>query len=354
MSIIADRPSGSRGNEANIFFPSHKERREKRCEASGFEQVGECTGDANLLASHLPRPYALNAGAELAGSTAGKRRRRRASGPVESLLERLGRSENLSLTSLEYRTQLDRAQRDLGLDCIRPEQIVTVSDFGEGYVEGSWGWSTPGQTRQTEKGKSKDREVNIERSNRRAKARLRRICMAAGLDHLLTLTYRENMVDKERAWLHFEKFIRLVHQHFPDWPYVVTTEQQERGAYHFHCGVKGYQDVALLRSLWRSVVGDGNIDVEYKKSKKGHKWKRNALANYLAKYIDKDMETELNEKRFRASKGITIPRATMLVPPYLKAKDFVLHKIESLAGRVGFVWESEESLGRYGWACSWG
>ena len=242
----------------------------------------------------------------------------------------------------------------MGLDCIRPEQIVTIRDFGEGYVEGSWGWSTPGQRKQTIKGKSKNRELNIERSNRRAKGRLRRICMSAELDHLVTLTYRENMVDKAEAWADFERFVRTVHRYFPDWQYAVTTEQQERGAYHFHIGVKGYQDVDLLRSIWRSVVGDGNIDVQYIKTRKGHKWKRNALATYLAKYIDKDMETELNEKRFRASKGITIPKMTMLIQPYIKARDFVLDKIESMAGKVGFVWDSEEALGRYGWACSWG
>ena len=138
--------------------------------------------------------------------------------------------------------------------------------------------------------------------------------MAAGLDHLLSLTYRENIVDKERAWSHFEKFIRLVHKYIHDWQYVVTNEQQERGAYHFHLGVKGYQDVSLLRSLWRSVVGDGNIDVSYKKTAKGSQWKRNKLAQYLAKYIDKDMDTELNEKRFRASPGIVIPKLTMLIP----------------------------------------
>ena len=354
MSIITDRPSGSSGNEANIFFPSHKARREKRCEASVSLQTGECTGDANLLAAHVHRLYALNAEAKLAGPPAGKRRRRRASGTAEPLLERLGRSANLSLTSLEYRTQLDRVKRALKLDCIRPDQIVTIRDFGEGYVEGSWGWSMSGSKKQTKKGKSENRELNIERSNRRAKAQLRRKCMTAGLDHLVTLTYRENMVDKAEAWTDFERFVRIVHGYFPDWQYVVTTEQQERGAYHFHIGVKGYQDVDLLRSIWRSVVGDGNIDVQYIKTRKGHKWKRNALANYLAKYIDKDMETELNEKRFRSSKNITIPKMTMLIPPFLKAKDFVLHKIESLAGRVGFVWESEESFGQYGWACSWG
>jgi len=30
-----------------------------------------------------------------------------------------------------------------------------------------------------------------------------------------------------------------------------------------------YQDVTLLRSLWRCVAGDGNIDVSYVKTKRG-------------------------------------------------------------------------------------
>ena len=235
-----------------------------------------------------------------------------------------------------------------------PHQTVTIRDYGDRYVEASWGWSTTGSKKATVRGKSRNRDINKERCKKRAKAKIRRICMAGGFDHLLSLTYRENIVDKDRAWKHFERFVRLVHRYIRDWQYVVTTEQQERGAYHFHLGVKGYQDVNLLRSLWRSVVGDGNIDVSYIKTKKGCQWKRNKLAQYLAKYIDKDMDTELNEKRFRASPGIAIPKLTMIVPPYLKARDYVLYKIELLAGKVGFVWDPEEAYGSYGWACSWG
>ena len=178
--------------------------------------------------------------------------------------------------------------------------------------------------------------------------------MAAELDHLLTLTYRENMIEKYTAWHHFEKYIRLVHIYLPDWIYVCVMERQERGAIHFHMGAKGYQDVTLLRALWRSVAGEGNIDVSYVKTKKGVQWKRQRLASYLAKYISKDLENELNERKYRASLGIEIPEQIIYLHPYINIKEYVKYKLECLAGKVGFMWCPEESNGLYGWACSWG
>jgi hypothetical protein len=229
----------------------------------------------------------------------------------------------------------------------------TVRDYGGRYVEASWGVSREGSRIQTEKGEGKNREENIERARRRAKAGVRRKCMAAGLDHLLTLTYRDNMVDKEESFHDFESFVRLVHGYIRDWTYVAVSERQERGAIHFHIGVKGFQDVVLLRSLWRKIAGEGNIDVNYVKTKKGLTWKRHKLATYLAKYVGKEMNTELNERRFRASPGITIP-TEVFYAAWHTVKDITLSKVETLGGKVAFVWSPEESNGLYGWACSWG
>jgi hypothetical protein len=245
---------------------------------------------------------------------------------------------------------------------MRIQQKITFIDYGDGYVEGSWGISIPRKAGSGVRGRSKEREKNIQRTTKRAGAELRRKVMAAGLDHLLTLTYRKNIQDKQKAWHDFEAFIRLVHSHHAKWEYVAVPEYQERGAIHFHLGVKGYQDVALLRALWRRVVQDGNIDVNYIKSKKGYKWKRVGIARYLAKYIGKDMDTELNERRYRASLGITIPKEILYMPFLLKgkktlqlsAKEYLLEHIRFLGGGVGFIWEPEEGHGQYGWACSWG
>lgn len=229
-----------------------------------------------------------------------------------------------------------------------------IREYGEGYIEGSWGRVFLGEKRITERGKSKERKKNIEKGIRRAKATIRMECMAAGLDHLLTLTSRENQRDKVRAWTDFEEFIRKVHLRIPDWKYVAVIEKQDRGALHFHSGVKGFQDIELLRSLWQSVVGEGNIDVQYKKSSRGCKWKRSKLASYLTKYTGKEMETELNERRFRASPGITVPEAVSYFGDYRSARTFVLEKIKAIGGMVGYMWSPAESKGRYGWACSGG
>lgn len=245
---------------------------------------------------------------------------------------------------------------------MKAQQKVTFIDYGEGYVEGSWGVSIPRKGETGIRGRSKEREKNIERSARRAKAQVRRISMTLGLDHLLTLTYRENVQDKEEAWQDFITFIRLVHLHIPSWIYVAVIEEQKRGAIHFHLGVKGYQDVSLLRTLWRRIVKDGNIDVNYIKSKGGFQWKRINIARYLAKYIGKDMKTELNERRYRASRGIKIPKVSVYMPFIMKglkvvqinARGYLLGHIRFLGGRIGFIWEPEEGHGQYGWACSWG
>ena len=117
-------------------------------------------------------------------------------------------------------------------------------------------------------------------------------------------------------------------------------------------GVKGFQDVDLLRALWRKAGGDGNIDVQYRKGEKGDKWKRVKLALYLTKYIGKEMTTELNERRFRTSLNIEVPKKSITLPDAVDAKEFALFALEKVACRVGFVWCPEESHGQYGWACS--
>jgi hypothetical protein len=243
---------------------------------------------------------------------------------------------------------------------MNPHYTVILHDFGDECVEASWGFAGIG-AKKTARGQSQERERNIERCERRARAEVRRKCMAAGLDHILTLTYRENVEEKEKAYHDFELFIRHVHQHIPDWKYVAVPERQGRGAIHFHVGIKGYQDTNLLRSLWRGIVKDGNIDVSYRKTANGAQWKKAKLALYLAKYIGKKekgkqqkVETDLNERRFRASPGITIPATAYTLKCGINAAGFALQIVKELGGRLGFVWSPEGSKGHYGWACSWG
>lgn len=75
--------------------------------------------------------------------------------------------------------------------------------------------------------------------------------MAANLDHLLTLTYRENMKDCRLAWKHFSKFARLIRKrsNHAQWPYIAVQELQERGAVHIHVAVAGFKMSTFASAL---------------------------------------------------------------------------------------------------------
>lgn len=73
---------------------------------------------------------------------------------------------------------------------------------------------------------------------------------------MVTLTYRENMLDRELALKHWKAFCRKLgkHKQFHD---VAVIEEQARGALQFHVAVAGRQMYALLRSIWQGILGRG-------------------------------------------------------------------------------------------------
>ena len=73
---------------------------------------------------------------------------------------------------------------------------------------------------------------------------------------MVTLTYRENMLDRELALKHWKAFCRKLGKH-RQFHYVAVIEEQARGALHFHVAVAGRQMYALLRSIWQGILGRG-------------------------------------------------------------------------------------------------
>ena len=177
--------------------------------------------------------------------------------------------------------------------------------------------------------------------------------LATGADHLLTLTYRVNLTDFDRACRDLNKFVRIVKALKPGWTYIAVAERQDRGAWHWHLAVQGRQDVAMLRASWRRVVGEGNIDVAAAKSSR--RSGAVALVRYLGKYLAKGFaeEQELNARRFRASLRIEVPSESLALPPEYRGKAiaFALQALYRTTGSIGFVWESQDLSA--GWACSW-
>lgn len=180
---------------------------------------------------------------------------------------------------------------------------------------------------------------NRERSARRARS----ICLdrvkAIRADRMVTLTYRENMTDRARLAADFKAFIRRLRKAGVRVEYVATVERQKRGAWHVHMAVRGRQNYRLLRSIWRAVVGEGNINVR-------NPWRekplRHRLAAYMSKYVGKAFEeSEKGARRLWCSQGIAEPAVTVFGGPWAGWPEAV---------RVAMRWLGEglEVLGWYG------
>lgn len=164
------------------------------------------------------------------------------------------------------------------------------------------------------RGESENREANDDDAGRRAKRNVRDCCKAIGADRMVTLTYRENMVDREQALKHWKAFCRKLGKH-KQFHYVAVIEEQQRGALHFHVAVAGRQMYALLRSIWQSVLGlgpdgeqMGQVNVRDPHKFGFGKNGAHKLASYIAKYCSKEMNCRaLDQKRYFRSRGIVVP-----------------------------------------------
>jgi len=78
--------------------------------------------------------------------------------------------------------------------------------------------------------------ANLARSVRRSRQKVRHTIKALEADHMLTLTYRENMQDIVRLKAYFKRFVRMMVARFPEWKYCAVRETQERGALHLSSG----------------------------------------------------------------------------------------------------------------------
>lgn len=160
---------------------------------------------------------------------------------------------------------------------------------------------------------------NRERSTRRARTHVRRLAKAKGLTVLLTLTYRENMVDRARMARDFDVFVKRVRRVIDGFEYVCVFERQKRGAWHAHIAVrrimshylhKGVlvKSYDLLRSMWRGVVGADNGNVDVSRNKKVNRSSAK-LAAYLSKYIGKTFDQAERYVNSYSASGRKLPEA---------------------------------------------
>lgn len=229
---------------------------------------------------------------------------------------------------------------------------VVFRYYGGGLVEAGWTYHEGGNPGKAARGQSVDQELNKVRARRRAASQVRRLVMAGRLDYMLTLTYKANMTDRDRAITDLQSFVRIFREKsgVQEWAYLGVMEKQSRGAYHWHLAVRGWQNVALIRSVWLQVVGEGNIDVKGPKKSGRARWGRLKLAYYLSKYITKEEGSDLNKKRYQTSQGLgddgmILTRITITT----RVRSWVQELFEQHGCRVVQEWAGKGM----GWVCSW-
>lgn len=213
---------------------------------------------------------------------------------------------------------------------LTPQAITDAEMCAQGlmFVGGAW---VPFERSKADQ--EREDLKNKERATRRARTKVRRLCKAKGLTTLLTLTYRENMQDRERMQRDLDVFLKRVRRVIPELEYVCAFERQKRGAWHAHIAVRKVlshyvhkralvQSYDLLRSMWRAVVGvdNGNVDVSRNKRVQRSSAK---LAAYLSKYIGKTFDQAARHVNSYSASGRSLP-------------DAVLQRIESASSGVAF------------------
>lgn len=190
----------------------------------------------------------------------------------------------------------------------------------------------------------------LAKSCARARTTVRRKALSMEADRMLTLTFRENLDDLEKAWDCFKYFSKLCRWFYKTrWRYIAVPEYQKRGAVHFHLALSGYFHVNILRKFWLRAVGKygGNIDITSPKKFGKNSWNPKRISQYISKYIAKNDSVDFNKRRYSSGGDIQLPEPQRgwlaLGVPVIKVMAEVVEKLSRR--QVTTIWEAEGYFG---------
>jgi len=167
------------------------------------------------------------------------------------------------------------------------------------------------------------------------------------LDYMVTLTARENIEDRDRFGAMVSEFQRQVKIHLPVWDTITILEKQERGAWHAHLAVKGWQKLELLRKLWQGVCGGKGMGAVNVRPPKGNnkgkhlQWDMVKLAGYLCKYISKAVGEDhiFDKKTYWHTRGIDNPPVVTILVQAGSESYWAGYLVDFIPGRRRHTWE---------------
>jgi len=229
---------------------------------------------------------------------------------------------------------------------------LTFSDYGDGLVEYGYalryGLGAPRLNEQERVSISRDYSFE---ANQRARRAIRRAVMARKLDYMITLTYRDNMQDRKQAVSDLQKFISSLRSKIGNFVWLAVPEKQKRGAWHWHIAVKGWQNIEIIRHVWKYIVGEGSVNVRAPKKGSGNpRWDRVRIAYYISKYISKDEDTNKGDMRYyRDRKQGEVMRLKLSFDKYFDLVKYIRNMYSAMG--LSIRQEFADTFG--GWGCSW-
>ena len=200
----------------------------------------------------------------------------------------------------------------------------------------------------------------LERSQRRAKTKIRLTVTELAPNHLSTFTTREHGPDylKREDWrAMWSSFLRRVRNAGLDFEAVAVIEEHPSNPLHLHMHVawRGKAHYNFLRRLWHITItshrGDpvskmvrgadspGNIQDEPIKAPRGSFKQVRKIAKYISKYISKDLVSEFNKKRYWPTKGIDLAAAQVFWLSSLNQNDAIREACQMLG-----QWDTEFAM----------
>lgn len=150
-------------------------------------------------------------------------------------------------------------------------------------------------------------------SLRRTKATVRDLILANDFDIFATFTFDPNKIRNRFSytdcWYKFQVWVHNQHKHSPDIKYLVIPEKHKNGAYHFHALLANYQG-NLSDSHHYSSTGNKIYNIKSYRSGFSTACRidnKDAVANYVMKYITKDFIKQFNQRRFTCSRNLSRP-----------------------------------------------
>jgi len=205
--------------------------------------------------------------------------------------------------------------------------LVSIDSYGKGYSDAVILKQDNYERLQVNREKiSKTRDdmsdEDKQRSEARARKKLRQKVIMLKPDDMLTLTFGTQVYTREEAYSCLKSFNRLMVARWPNFKYAGVPEKHKKGGYHFHLAIVGSYHWNTVRALWRRATGTGTGNVHF--SNKGFSRthgcpvrKAIRIAGYMTKYFTKDDCSGLFEKRYSSSQGIMLPRKEKYYIPLL-------------------------------------